>query len=178
MFFESGIMIICIAGFSGCGKTSVGDIVAKRLGLRAIKLSFKDEAAKTGMKLMEYQELASNDRKYDEELDKAILLEAGKGNCVIMTWLGPWKIRNADLRVWLSAGVEERARRISDRDKLSFEDAVSHVKKRDANNVERYRNYYGIDITDHSIFDLDITTEKFGKEQVAEIIVRAAEFLG
>ena len=168
-------MIIAISGLSGCGKNTVGERVAQKLRLRPIRISFKDEAAKAGMTLMEYQQLASKDERLDRELDARIVEEAKEGDCVIMTWLGPWMVKNCDLRVWLNTSEEERARRVAKRDGMSEEEALAHIRERDANNRERYMRYYKINIDDRRMFDLEINTDRFTAEQAAELIAEAAE---
>jgi len=171
-------MIIAVSGLSGCGKNTIGQKAAEKLGLRLVSMSFKDEAKKRGISLMELQELAGEDPKLDKELDDAIAEKASAGNCVVTTWLGPWMVKNADLRVWLNASPEERAKRVSGRDKMAAEEALEHVNKRDEDNRARYKKYYGIDIDDHSRFDLEINTERFAPEESAELIASAAVTLG
>jgi cytidylate kinase len=168
-------MIICISGLAGSGKNTVGKIVARRLNLSEVKLSFKDEAKKEKVDLMTVQKEATRDESYDRELDREIAKMAKKGNCVVMTWLGPWIVKNADLRVWLNVSEKERAKRVAKRDRMSLREALKHIRKRDENNRRRYRRYYGIDITDHSIFDLEINSDVFNPNQIAGIIVKAAE---
>lgn len=168
-------MIICISGLSGSGKNTVGEIVAKKLGLAEVKLSFKDEAERMNVDLMKVQREATKDESYDRELDKEIVRRAKKGNCVVMTWLGPWIVKNANLRVWLNVSEKERAKRVAKRDKMTFRKALGHIRKRDENNRRRYKKYYGIDIMDHSIFDLEINSDVFNPQQIAGIIIKAAE---
>jgi len=171
-------MIVAISGLSGCGKNSVGEKVAKKLGLRTVQVSFKDEATRRGIPLMELQALAGKDPVLDRQLDEKIVSEAAKGNCVVTTWLGAWMVKNADLRIWLNASEEERARRVAGRDKMGPDEALAHIRKRDADNRKRYKKYYKIDIDDHAIFDVEINTNRFKPEQSSEIIVAAAEVLG
>jgi cytidylate kinase len=170
-------LIICVSGLSGCGKNTVGAKVAEMLKLGTVQMSFKDEAKARGITLMELQEIAAKDKKFDLELDAKIAKEAEKGDCVVMTWLGPWVVKNADLRVWLEAPESERARRIVGRDKMTHDDALKHVHERDAMNRTRYKKYYGIDIFDRSIFDLSISTGRFAPDESAEIIAEAAQLL-
>lgn len=171
-------MIIAISGLSGCGKNSVGEKVAKKLGLRTVQFSFKDEAKKRGISLMGLQALAGTDPAIDKNMDEMVVVEASTGNCVVTTWLGPWTVKNADLRVWLNASEEERARRVSGRDNMTPEQALTHIQKRDSDNRKRYKKYYGIDIADHSIFDLEVNTNRFKPEQSAELIIAAVKALG
>lgn len=168
-------MIVCVSGLAGCGKNTVGEFLAVKLSLAQVKFSFKDEANARGVSLMELQELAAKNPGIDGEFDERLVREAKKGNCVVTTWLGSWKVENADFRVWLKASEEERAKRVSARDKMSFEEALWHVKKRDDGNRQRYKKYYGIDIDDHSDFDLEINTRVFAPEAIAEIIVEAVK---
>lgn len=168
-------MIICISGLAGSGKNTVGEIVAKKLGLDEVKLSFKDEAQRESVDLMKVQREATRDESYDRELDKEIVRRAKKGNCVVMTWLGPWIVKNANLRVWLNVSERERAKRVAKRDRMGFKKALEHIRKRDENNRRRYRRYYGIDIMDHSIFDLEINSDVFNPQQIAGIVLKAAE---
>jgi len=168
-------MIICISGLAGSGKNTVGEIVAKKLNLDEVKLSFKDEAKRENVNLMTVQKEATKDESYDRELDREIVKRAKKGNCVVMTWLGPWIVKNADLKVWLNVSEKERAKRVAKRDRMSLRKALEHIRKRDGNNRRRYRRYYGIDIMDHSIFDLEINSDVFNPQQIAGIVIKAAE---
>lgn len=164
---------ICISGLSGSGKNAAGEALARMLGLRVISFSFKDEARRSGTSLMEIQKRANASAKMDRALDAKIAAAASTGNCVVTTWLGPWFVKNAYLRVWLKAGERERAKRISVRDKMPFASALAHVRKRDADNIKRYKKYYKIDITNHDNFDLIIDSSRFAPGQIAKIIAAA-----
>ena len=49
--------------------------------------------------------------------------------------------------------------------------------KRDEQNRKRYLQLYGLDIHDHSDFDITINTEKLTAEQVSSLIVAAAQWV-
>ncbi|MCX6777445.1 MAG: cytidylate kinase family protein [Candidatus Micrarchaeota archaeon] len=166
--------IICISGMSGSGKNSVGELVAKSLRMRLVNPTFKTLARERGVSLMEYQQMANENRRIDIDFDRAIGREAAKGNCVITTWLGPWMVKKC-LRVWLQADEKTRAARIAKRDKMSMAAALAHLKKRDADNGRRYAKLYGIDITRHADFDLIINTKNFRPRQSAAIVIAAAK---
>ena len=51
--------------------------------------------------------------------------------------------------------------------------ALKHVTERDMHNRGRYMALYGVDLFVHSNFDLQVNSEKFNPEQIAEIIVAA-----
>lgn len=168
-------MIIAISGLVGSGKDTVADGVAQQLGLRRIKLSFKDIARDLGIPLMEYQRYVEKDLTIDREFDNRVVAEAKKGNCVVSTWLAPWMIKDATLRVWLDASEEVRAERIAKRDGIKKIAALIHVRERDLHNRGRYLALYGIDINDRSPFDIILNTEKLTIAQEIAIIVAAAK---
>jgi len=165
--------IICISGLVGSGKDTVADLVAKKLGFNRVKLTFKDAAKQKGLSLMEYHAYVEKDLTIDREFDKMVGKEARKSDSVLSTWLGAWLIPEAVLRVWLDASQKTRAERISKRDNMGIRQAIKHVQDRDNHNRGRYLALYSIDIFVHSNFDLQINTEKFTPEQVADIVVAA-----
>ncbi|MCX8194642.1 MAG: cytidylate kinase family protein [Candidatus Micrarchaeota archaeon] len=167
-------MIITISGLSGSGKNTIGSIVAKRLKLRHVNPTFKKLAEERRMDLLEFQKKAEAEPRIDKEFDAALIKEVEKGPCVVTTWLGPWMILNADLRVWIDASQQTRAQRIAKRDGMTLEKALEHISARDSSNRSRYLSIYNIDICDHSGFDLVINSEKFKPEQSAQVIINAA----
>ncbi len=171
-------MIICISGLSGSGKNSVGEEVAKLLSLRVVNPTFKTIAAKRKMSLMEFHRKAEKEHSIDKHFDAHLISEAKRGNCVVTTWLGPWMVKNADLRVWLYAPRSVRAKRVAGRDAMAPEQALMHIDDRDESNHHRYNEVYKIDIYDHTRFELVINTERFRPAQTAQIIAAAARALG
>lgn len=145
-------MIIAVWGLTGAGKNTLGELLAEKLGYRVVSPTFKDIAKEEGVSLMEFQKMAEKDPRIDRKFDEVLKKEAGKGNCVVTTWLGPWMV-DADVRIKIFAPEKTRAERIAGRDKMSRERALKHLHERDENNRERYQSVYGIDITNEDIFD-------------------------
>jgi len=167
------VEIICIGGLVGSGKDSVADAVAETLKFRRIRLTFKDAAQRMGITLMKYQSYIEKDLTIDKEFDKMVIKEAKKADSVLSTWLAPWLVKDAALRVWLEASPNTRVERISKRDEMSKAKALKHVHDRDMHNRGRYMALYGIDVFDHSGFDLIINTEHYTVDQIADIVVAA-----
>ncbi|MHA2221166.1 MAG: cytidylate kinase family protein, partial [Candidatus Thorarchaeota archaeon] len=82
---------------------------------------------------------------------------------------------NADLKILLTASVENRIRRISERDGTDFEYARRETITREGSEKARYKEYYGFDVSDHSIYDLIINTDKYDLEEVITIVFTAIE---
>ena len=171
-------MIICISGLSGSGKNSVGALVAQQLGMQLVNPTFKTIAARKKIGLMEFQKEAEKEHSIDRDFDAHLVAQAKNGNCVVTTWLGPWMVKGADLRVWLYAPRGVRAARVARRDGMPDEEAERHISDRDESNRKRYMEIYKIDIYDHSAFDLVINSEKFVPQQSAGIICAAAMLIG
>lgn len=170
-------MIVAIAGFAGSGKTTLGTALAKKLGYALVAPTFKDLANREGISLDEFQKKAERDKNIDLKFDEYLKAEAKKGNCVVTTWLGPWMV-DADLRVWLYAPLEVRAKRVSGRDNFSAKEAAEHIKRREDGNRARYLKLYGIDIFETSSFDICLNSENFSPEEMAEMLARALEIKG
>ncbi len=168
-------MIIAISGKSGSGKDTVGKLVAKELGIQVLSMTFKDLAKEKGISLMAFQELAASnsgiDRAFDSLLEKRAYEQK---DCVVTTWLGPWVIKRAELRVFLDAPEAVRAKRVAGREGMEERQALAHLRERDGQNKQRYLKLYGIDIDDRKIFDMAIDTSDKTPEQIASLIVAKA----
>ena len=170
---------ICISGLTGSGKTTLGGLLAKELNVMHIskELSesykrFSKERELLGRKAL----IETANARYAKDFDREISLLARKNNCVVSTWLGPWFVKNATLRIWLNASLKERARRKARQNNMTLKNALEFVKRKDSETIESFKKIYGIDVMDHSIFDLEINTEKINnKECVALISMLSAE---
>jgi cytidylate kinase len=116
---------------------------------------------------MEFQKKANSDFNIDKKFDDALQDECKAGKCVVATWLGPWMAPGNPFRVWLDVDEKVRAKRVAGREKLSIKEALSHIQKRDADNISRYKKVYGIDISDHDGFDLVIDANELSPKDLS-----------
>ncbi len=79
-------------------------------------------------------------------------------------------IENADLRIWLTASLPCRAKRIAGRDGMDEEGARAYTENRQRSESTRYLNYYGIEIDDLSPYDIVLSSETFGVEALGAIV--------
>jgi CMP/dCMP kinase len=169
---------IAISSHSGCGNTTATDNVGRTLRLDVVNYTFRDLAKDLGICFEEIQQKAGESRIFDFLTDLKLMRASLRPRVVVGSRLAGWLV-NADLRVWLHAPLEARAKRIYQREPdkhTSYESVLYRTLQRDEQNRKRYLEIYGIDINDRSDFDIIINTEKLTAEQVSSLIVAAARW--
>jgi cytidylate kinase len=137
---------------------------------------FRNMAKERNLTLEDFSRVAAGDEDIDRLIDDKLKEEAEKGNAVIDGQLAAWMAGdNADLKILLIASVENRIRRISERDGTNFEYARRETITREGSEKARYLEYYGVDVSDHSVYDLIINTDKYNLENVIAIVSTAIE---
>lgn len=167
-------MRIAISGKSGCGNSTVSRLVAERIGLRLINFTFKDLAAEYELSFAELHRRAAHDPAIDRTLDRRQLAAAAAGDCVLGSRLAIWLLAAADLKVYLAAAPEVRARRIAAREGVPYATALAAMNARDAQDRARYVRLYDIDIERYEHADVVLDTASRDQFQVASAIVAAA----
>ena len=175
---------IIISGLPAAGKTTVGGIVAKKLGLKVIGggdvlkemaegLGFKVTGegwwdTPEGMKFLERRKQISD---FDKKVDEMLIKKAKTGNVVITSYTMPW-ICEYGIKVWLSGSAEKRAERMAERDSSTVEFCLSITKERDEKNYKLYKSLYGIEFgKDLKPFDINIDTDNIDADKVADILI-------
>ncbi len=166
-------MRITISGPPGSGTTSLARHLAGKHGLAFISAGevFRQLAREHGMELAEFGRFAESDPSVDRMID-ARQKEIGESteNIIVEGRLSGRMVENADLRIWLTASLACRAKRIAGRDGMDEEGARAYTENRQHSEATRYRNYYGIEITDLSQYDLVLSSETFGVDALAAIV--------
>jgi cytidylate kinase len=166
---------IAVSGKSGCGNTTVSHMVADELKLSFINFTFRSLAMERGLSLAEVLEKAAVDDWWDKEVDsRQVALARNAGGCVLGSRLAIWMLPEADLKVYLRARPETRARRIFRREGGSLEETAAFTRERDRQDTARYLRIYQIDNNDYSFADLVIDTDLLGPEEIASKIIGAA----
>ena len=136
----------------------------------------REMAAERNQSLIDFSKYAEKHPKIDVEIDKR-QKKLARGNCVVDGRLSAYFIKS-DFNVWLTAPVVVRARRIKNRDKFkTLDDAVEHIKRREASEKKRYKKIYGINYPDLSIYDLVLNTAKFDVNATVDVVAKAVEKL-
>lgn len=166
-------MRITVSGPPGSGTTSLARYLAGKYDLALISAGevFRQLAQEHEMDLAAFGEYAKSDPSVDRMIDER-QKEIGEssGSIVVEGRLSGWMVGNADLKIWLNASLDCRARRIAGRDGLGEEAARERTRERQQCEAARYQAYYTIDINDCSPYDLVLSSETFGVEDLAAIV--------
>ncbi len=171
-------MIITISGQAGSGKSTVGKILADKLGYvyYSIGTLRRRMAKERGIRLSELNRLGEAEEFTDREVDEyQKKLGKKKGNFVVDGRLSFHFIPNS-VKIYLKADLKTRARRVFTDERIaegfkSLKDAENELKDRERSDLFRYKKYYGIKFIDKKNYDIVIDTSHITAEEVAEKIL-------
>ncbi len=167
-------LTITVSGLAYSGKTSVAEYLAKKLNLKVFEAGgafWRSIAKERGVDLDKLSRTA--EKKIDIEMDKRTLRLAQKGGVILIGRLAAWAAGDwADYKIMVTASKEEQVKRAWKRDRIPAEKAIKLIKGRDKQDRQRYLKYYGIDLSDYSVYNLVFDTTNFSVDQTAEIVLK------
>jgi cytidylate kinase len=172
-------MLITVSGPAGSGKSTLAAGLADALGYDHVSGGdiFRSLAEDRDVSLVELNRLAEEEDDIDRDLDRRLRTTAAeRDDLVLESRLAGWMAgEHADLKCWLDAPLDVRATRIAVREDKSVADAEAETGARAESEAQRYREYYGIDIEDHSIYDVILNTARWSPDGVIDVIQGAVE---
>ena len=173
-------MIITISGMPGSGKTSVGEMLAKKLGFKHYSIGDLrgKMAQERGLTIDELNKLGEKEPWTDKEADE-YMRKLGKteDNLVFDARLGFHFIPHSKkvfLKVDPRVGAErifKAPRRPDEPQYESVEQVIEENRNRVESDRKRYEKWYRVDCLDKGNYDLVVDTTKLTKEQVLEKIL-------
>lgn len=166
-------MIITIGGLAGSGTTTASEVLSKRLNIPFISAGsiFREMANEYGMTIFEFSKYAEDNTDIDIEIDKRQAdLANNVENIIVEGRLSAYFIE-ADLRIWMIAPLDIRAKRIAHRESKSIELAKEEIQIREKSETLRYLDIHDIDINNFDIYDLILNTNRFKPNSIADIIL-------
>ncbi|MCU1357182.1 MAG: family ATPase [Acidimicrobiales bacterium] len=172
-------MLVTLSGLPGSGTSTVARPAAAALGIEHLDggTAFRAFAAEEGLSLAEFAQRAEVDPTIDQALDRRLADRIAAGDVLVESRLAGWWAHRGDhagLRVWIDCDERERARRVGSRDGHDLADALATNRSREASERARYLEYYGIDLTDLTIYDLVLDSTSTGPDELVDRIVAAA----
>jgi cytidylate kinase len=170
--------VITVSGPHGTGKSTYAKALAAALSLRYVSAGelFRDLAKQQNVSLEALSREAAENPDIDRMLDERTKAEAKKGSVVIDAQLGAWMAKDlATVKVLLTAPDDVRFKRIAERDGTQIEAARKETQYRELIQQQRYKKYYGIDVTDLSIYDLKIDTSLHPIEETKAIVIETVQ---
>ena len=169
-------LFVTVSGTPGAGVTTLCEELADALDCGCVSGGevFREIAEERGETLTELVAAAGESEEIDRALDRrlhSIAEEWGVANnsFILESRLAAWIAGNrADLKIWLDAPEQVRIDRTSDREEMA-----SEMRVREVIEESRYESYYGIDLSDRSIYDLTINTGRWGPSAVREFVLTA-----
>jgi len=174
------LVVITISGPHGAGKSTIAKALAKYFGFRYLSAGevFRKMAKEYNMSIIEFTEYVSKHPEIDLEIDRRTMEEAKKGNIVIDAQLGFVFSKHPNtINILVIASKEDRVKRVMEREGVSYEEALKDVEIRDANEKERFKKLYNVELWNIYDFHVILNTSKLSKEESIKIAIEICKVL-
>ena len=178
---------IVISGWPAVGKTTIacklaeefdivmyngGDIL-KMLAEEDKGYSVKRDDWWDTIEAKKFMEERKSDPSFDKKVDDKLIQIVKKGGAVITSYTLPWLVVDESIitiKFWLRGSPENRAKRMANRDSISFAEAKRIIKLRDKENKRIYYRLYGFRFgEDLTVFDYVLNTDRLSLDSLVEI---------
>ena len=178
---------IVISGWPAVGKTTIacklaeefdivmyngGDIL-KMLAEEDRGYSVKRDDWWDTTEAKKFMEERKTDPSFDKRVDDKLIQIVRKGGTVITSYTLPWLVIDESviiIKFWLRGSSENRAKRMANRDGISFAEAKKITKLRDEENKRIYYRLYGFRFgEDLTVFDYVLNTDSLSLDSLVEI---------
>jgi len=170
-------MLITVSGPAGSGKSTLAASLAEELGVEHVSGGdvFRNLASERGLTPLELNRQAEEDDSIDRDLDRRLRgLARDREQAILESRLAGWMAGEyADLRLWLDAPLPVRAERIADREDKPVATAREETEARAESEALRYREYYGVNIDDLSIYDMVVNTARWSPDGLCDLVLAA-----
>jgi cytidylate kinase len=183
----SKLFSVVISGWPAVGKTTIacklaeefdivmyngGDIL-KMLAEEDKGYSVKRDDWWDTTEAKKFMEERKSDPSFDKKVDDKLIQIVKKGGTVITSYTLPWLVVDESviiIKFWLRGSPENRAKRMANRDGISFAEAKRITKLRDEENKRIYYRLYGFRFgEDLTVFDYVLNTDRLSLDSLVEI---------
>jgi CMP/dCMP kinase len=178
---------IVISGWPAVGKTTIACKLAEEFGSvmynggDILKMLAEDKGYSVKRddwwdttEAKKFMEERKSDPSFDKKVDNKLIEIVKKGGAVITSYTLPWLVLEESvviiIKFWLRGSPENRAKRMANRDDISFAEAKSIIKLRDEENKRIYYRLYGFRFgEDLAVFDYVLNTDRLSLDSLVEI---------
>ncbi len=174
-------MLITISGLPGSGKSTIGKMLAKKLGYKFYSVGDLrgKMALERGLTIEELNKLGESEQWTDKEADDYQVALAKREDNFVIDGRISFHFMPQSLKIFLSVDPNVGARRVFSHPRADEKPAsnMEELKKAMAARMQsdglRYKKYYNIVYPDPSAFDLVIDTSHLTPGEILDRIVRA-----
>jgi predicted cytidylate kinase len=177
-------MIITLSGAPGSGKSTVARMLARRLGFRYYSMGklVRGYARQHHLKLADLRIRMAKNPAYDRRIDAtAARLGKTRDDFILEGRLGFHFIPHS-VKAYLTVDTKEAARRIwrdvnagkrrEEEGRVSLARIYRDIRRREADDVLRYRKFYRVNPEERKHYDIVISTTRKTPERVVSALVR------
>ena len=181
--FQPMSKIITITGDLGSGKSTISNILCKKLGFEYVYTGMihRKIAERHGMNAFELNKYAEEHPEIDDEIDSTFkTLDKAHKNYIVDSRLAWFFIENS-FKIYLRTNLTVAAKRIFNDSKRFNEkyktekDALKSIIQRKKSEDKRYFKKYKADCGNMNNFDLVLDTSFLTPEQIADFIIEKYE---
>lgn len=176
-------MIITISGNLGSGKSTVADLLAKKLDFKRHSTGeyMRRMAEKRGITLLELSKHAELDASIDKELDNWQIDLSKKEDDFIIDARLAFHFIPKSYKIFLKVNDDEAARRIFNHDhpnrkkeveNTTISATMKNIERRRSSERQRYLELYNLDYENESYYDIVIDTTKIPAKKVLNLILK------
>ncbi len=176
---------ITISGQPGSGTSTIVKMLEEHFSWTSLNGGqvFRDEAEKRGMDLASFGKLCADDLSVDRMLDnelKARMISPDGPQIVESRLAGRWAhdLGIDCVRIWIEVTLEERARRIVNREGGTIEQRLSEAKNRSEIDQSRFSELYGINMSDLQPYSNIIHGDDLDSQSVFSEVINILEKRG
>lgn len=178
-------MIISFNGDHGSGKSTIAKKVAEALCCPRYYMGqiFRDMAKERGLTLEEFEKICSENPDFDKKVDERVIELAKQSSEFVIESRTAWYFIPDSIKIYLKVDEKEAAHRVfqemyssehrqNEAQELNTKEKVREsLQKRQKNDDERYKKYYGINIREEKNYDLVLDTTNLSVEEVFEKVM-------
>ncbi len=171
-------MKIVLSGNAGSGKSTVGKLLAERLGVGFLSIGeiCRKRAVLMGMDINQFQEYLRSNTEFDQAMDKYIAEYASSLSGYVFDYRLGFHFLPESFKVLLKVSEEIAFQRISNRygkdEDFSAEllsDKIILLRKRNEHMRERFIEVYGTDFCDERNYDLVIDSDAYSPGEIVDM---------